>query len=238
VGRAAVREALRARFAARGLTVPPSLTSQDPDPQSESAGRYGMGASPATTATVPRVPAPVPEVAPPLPPRPPRSPEAEAEFSSKIHTVRPTRTAGGGAISITASPDAEAQFSSRPQPKGSSVSASERPAEPPPATSHKRLEVVVSTSEVPAVVSLRYNDPARYLSDFGDYLSKGAAFVRWAGTKPDHRSAVSVAIILPSGKTVRCDGEVVALLPSGFGISLKIADADREVLSSEARIGG
>jgi hypothetical protein len=88
------------------------------------------------------------------------------------------------------------------------------------------------------VVTLRYNDPARYLADFGDYLSKGAVFVRWAGTRPDHKARVSLAILLPSGQTIRCDGEVVALLPSGFGISLKLTDTDRQVLSTEARLGG
>ncbi|MFH1462990.1 MAG: hypothetical protein ABIO70_01250 [Pseudomonadota bacterium] len=233
VGRAAVREALRARFAARGLTVPPSIAGVEPAPAVESPGRYSVG-TPAPSKA-PSVPAP--EAAPLPPPRPPRSPEAEAEFSSKIHTVRPTRTAGGGAISITASPDAEAQFSNRPQQVTSSAPDSSAPAQAPSAPL-RRLEVVVSTAEVPPVVSLKYNDPARYLADYSDYLSKGAAFVRWAGAKPDHRAAVSVAITLPSGQTVRCDGEVVALLPSGFGISLKFGESDRAFLSSEARLQG
>ena len=218
VGRAAVRDALRARFAAQ-------------------AG--GSQADPA------RPERPAHPSQPPLPPpvRQPRSADAEAEFSSKIRTVRPdppqTRTAGGGQVSVTHSPEAERQFSARRQVAGSSTPTdpSRAPAQPA-APARGRLEVRISLEAQPPEVRLVYHDQGRFLRDYGDYLSKAAAFVRCTGARPDHRGKVLFVAQLPSGAELRCDGEVVALLPSGFGLKLALGDGDEAVLAAEARISG
>lgn len=242
VGRAAVREALRARFAGRGAPTPgvaPAGSAQPgPEPGGEAIGRYGLDAA-GVSSTL----SSAPHAGSPSAARQARSPDAEAEFSSTIRTVGPSRTAGGGAVSITASPDAEAQFASRPPatPSGTSTAAppaSGPTASPAAAPPGRKLEVTVSTAVSPPTVHLKYNDPARFLTDYADYLSKGAAFVRWSGAKPDHRARVSFVATLPRGGEVRCEGDVVALLPSGFGLSLHLGEGDRAVLAAEARIQG
>lgn len=231
VGRAAVRDALRARFAGRGRTTTPGqyIPREQPD---EPVGRYGLDASTLSQARGTSSAAPAPRSA-----RPARSAEAEAEFSSKIHRARGlgSRTAGGGDITITHSPEAEQQFSSRQsQVPPSSAAANTGSQAPRP----KRVEVVLALDRRPPLVSLRYRDPIRYLSDYTDYLSKNAAFVRWAGTKPGHRADVTVELMLPSGLRISCPGQVVAIMPSGFGLSLKLSDTDREHIATEAQVGG
>jgi hypothetical protein len=228
VGRAAVREALRARFAGRGRTTP----AEPPDASTETAGRYSMDASTLSHTRSASAAANRPT------PRPVRSAEAAAAFSSQIHRARGTtsRTAGGGDITITTSPDAERQFSSRPDaaPSIGTVASTTGSTSPRP----KRLEIVLALDKRPPLVSLRYNSTTRFLSDFADYLSKDAAFVRWAGTKPNHRSELAIEMMLPSGARIACSGQVVAIMPSGFGLSLKLSDDDRQRLADEARVGG
>ncbi len=223
VGRAAVRDALRARFSGRGRTTPTSAPPP-PEPSPEAVGRYGMDASTLSQASVTR------------PSRPVRSAEAEAEFSSKIHRARGlgSRTAGGGEITITHSPEAEQQFSARPAPPSpSSIAASTSPER---AGKTRRVEVMLSLDKRPPLISIRYNDHNRFLTDYTDYLSKNAAFVRWTGSKPGHRAEVAVELLLPGGAHLRCDGQVVAIMPSGFGLSLKLSDSDREQIRLEARV--
>jgi hypothetical protein len=223
VGRAAVRDALRARFEGRGRTTPAAPTAPR-EPTHESVGRYGLDASTLSQASVSR------------PSRPVRSAEAEAEFSSKIHRARglSSRTAGGGEITITHSPEAEQQFSARPAPPSpSSVAASTQTDRP---TKGRRVEVMLSLDKRPPLVSVRYHDHARFLTDYTDYLSKNAAFVRWSGTKPGHRAEVAVELMLPDGAQLRCQGQVVAIMPTGFGLSLKLSDSDREQISQQARV--
>jgi len=230
VGRAAVREALRARFAGRGRTTQPASDSpreQEPAP----AGRYGLDAS--TVSQARGVTAPP---AGPRSSRPARSPDAAAEFSSQIHRARGmrSRTAGGGDITITHSPEAEQQFSSRQAPPPpSTLAPSATPGKPAPA---RRLEVQLALSKDPPLVSMRYRDITRFLSDYSDYLAKNAAFVRWSGTKPGHRAEVAVELMLPSDTRISCSGQVVAIMPSGFGLSLQLTDRDREALAKEARL--
>ena len=231
VGRAAVREALRARFAGRGRTTTPASSLPHEQPN-EPVGRYSMDAS-----TLSQAQGSSKAAAPPRDARPARSAEAEAEFSSKIHRARggSSRTAGGGDITITHSPAAEQQFSSRQHqvPPSSSMMA---PGVQPPRP--KRVEVCLSLDKRPPLVSLHYRDLTRYLSDHADYLSKNAAFVRWSGTKPGHRAEVSVELLLPSDTRITCNGQVVAIMPSGFGLSLQLSDKDLELLAAEARVGG
>ncbi len=230
VGRAAVREALRARFSGRGRTTPPSPATPA-EPSNEPVGRYGMDASTLSQARGAAKPG-----TPERHKRPARSPAAEAEFSSKIHKARGlrSRTAGGGDITITHSPEAEQQFSSRQQPVPSSALAPSATSSKGPAP--KRVEIHIALDRRPPLVSLRYRDLARYLADYTDYLSKNAAFVRWTGTKPGHKAEVAVELMLPSSARIACEGQVVAIMPSGFGLSLKLTDADREQLTQEARL--
>jgi hypothetical protein len=232
VGRAAVREALRARFAGRGRITTPARDSIPPEPTSEPVGRYGMDSS-----TISQAHGASPKPAPPAA-KPVRSADAEAEFSSKIHRARgrTSRTAGGGDITITHSPEAERQFSSRQQtpPPSSSMAAMPGAQAPRP----KRVEITLALDKRPPLVSLRYRDVNRFLSDYSDYLSKNAAFVRWSGTKPGHKSEVAVELLLPAGARIVCKGQVVAIMPSGFGLSLKLSDSDRERIREEARVGG
>jgi len=232
VGRAAVREALRARFAGRDRTTKPnSGIPREQEPAPAPAGRYGLDASTLSQARGVTAPPDGPRN-----PRPARSPDAAAEFSSTIQRARGmrSRTAGGGDITITHSPEAEQQFSSRQTPPPSSVLApSATPGKPAPA---RRLEVQLALSKSPPLVSLRYRDITRYLSDYSDYLAKNAAFVRWSGTKPGHRVEVAVELMLPSDARISCSGQVVAIMPSGFGLSLQLTDHDREALAKEARL--
>ena len=231
VGRAAVREALRARFAGRGRATAPRSAPTPPEPPTEATGRYGMDSSTLNQAGSKPPATPAQRAA-----RPSRSAEAEAEFSSKIHRARgaTTRTAGGGEITITHSPEAEQQFSSRQKqvPPSSSMMA---PGSQAPRI--KRVEVLLSFDKRPPLVSIRYRDTGRFLADYADYLSKSAAFVRWPGSKPDHRSEVALEMLLPGGARIACKGQVVAIMPSGFGLSLQLTDADRERISEEARVG-
>ena len=232
VGRAAVREALRARFAGRGRTTTPARDTIPPEPSAEPVGRYGLDASTLSQAGDAK-PAPAPPEA-----RPVRSAAAEAEFSSKIHRARgiSSRTAGGGDITITHSPEAERQFSSRqraPQPSSSMAAVPGAQAPRP-----KRVEITLALAKSPPLVSLRYRDVNRFLADYTDYLSKNAAFVRWSGTKPGHKAEVAVELMLPAGTRVTCKGQVVAIMPSGFGLSLKLTDADLERIREEARVDG
>ncbi len=223
VGRAAVREALRARFAGKAQAskaIPPA-----PEEGSDSVGRYGLDSS-----TISQAAGSTPRPSEP----PPRSAEAAAEFSSKIHSVRSSRTAGGGEITVTHSPEAEQQFSGRQPTQESSAVQPSTSAVPRP----KRVEVQLVLDSEPPLVALRYRDQARFLADYTDYLSKNAAFVRWAGVKPGHRAAMSVQIELPGGAQIACDGQVVAIMPSGFGLSLQLSDQDREQITAAARVQG
>ncbi len=238
VGRAAVREALRARFAERMRSkqttgAPPPEASREPAEQAKPAedgtvGRYGLDAG-SITSTVGS--SSLPERA-----RPIRSADAEAEFSSKLHTVPRTRTAGGGAITVTHSPEAERQFSSRRTPPTDAPSTSSKVSATP--RKRKRVQVALNLAAKPPAVSLRYNDPARYRSDWNDYLSKDAIFVRWRESKPGHRAKVLLELTLPNGETLSCSGQVVALMPSGFGLSLTLDDDQRAVLKSQAQPEG
>ncbi len=241
VGRAAVREALRARFAERlrskqrAATAEPRGTNDEtptpPEPtDAATPGRYGLDSGSLTSAAGPALP--------PKRSRPVRSADAEAEFSSKIRTVRPTRTAGGGDITVTHSPEAERQFSSRrptPAATDTSITPSTAPSQAPKL---QRVQVTLALDARPPVVTLRYNDASRFCSDWTDYLSKDAIFVRWRESKPGHRAKVTLRLVLPSEAELSCDGEVVALMPSGFGLSLKLDDEHKTMLESEARAGG
>ncbi len=232
VGRAAVREALRARFAGRKQAQRPERGIPREAP-SDPVGRYGMDASSASHSASPSSAAP-----PPRPARPVRSAAAEAEFSSKIHRARGlrSRTAGGGDITITHSPEAEQQFSAR-QPEASPSTAQPSPPHSK-GTALRRVEVKLSLNVNPPLISLRYPDAARFAVDYRDYLSKDAAFVRWSGTKPGHRAEVSVQLVLPSGVEISTTGQVVAIMPSGFGLSLRLSDGDRERIVQETETGG
>ncbi len=232
VGRAAVREALRARFSGRGRTTPSVLDGIPPEAPAEPVGRYGLDASTLSQARG----ASATQPAPPQP-RPVRSAEAEAEFSSKIHRARglSSRTAGGGDITITHSPEAEQQFSSRQHAAAASSTAAMPGAQAP---RPRRVEITLALDKRPPLVSLRYRDINRFLADYTDYLSKNAAFVRWSGTKPGHKSEVAVELLLPGGARISCNGLVVAIMPSGFGLSLKLTDNDRERMKEEAKVGG
>ncbi len=235
VGRAAVREALRARFAERART-----RRAESDAQSTPGARRAPASRPVPVKPLDRSKA-TPE--PPTGPSPPsarsaRSRSAEAEFSSQTPAGPATRTAGGGEITVTHSPEAEQQFSAR-RGEVSFSSITEANSEPGGLTRDQpKVTTRVTLENRPPLVVVRYHDLNRYLADYADYLAKDATFVRWDQQKPDHRAAVSVRLVLPTGQVVACGGQVVALMPSGFGLALLLDDGQRQDLAAAARVGG
>ena len=83
----------------------------------------------------------------------------------------------------------------------------------------------------PSDLCVTYTDRIRFQTDFQQYLRNRSLFIPATVNRPSQGTHLDVRLVLPSGMDIRCTGDVVVCLPTGYGISLVISDDDYKALS-------
>ncbi|MFH1464345.1 MAG: hypothetical protein ABIO70_08150 [Pseudomonadota bacterium] len=106
----------------------------------------------------------------------------------------------------------------------------------PKLPSSKDPQVHLRLATDPPQIFVRYNTRSGYFGDWQSYLSKNVLFLQNTEETPKKGSIVQVNIFLPAGLSVNCDALVIATLPTGFGLNLRLDAESRLTLSSASRI--
>ncbi len=100
------------------------------------------------------------------------------------------------------------------------------------------IDCKVAAKARPPVVVVKYRSPRAYVADFERYLSNDALFVRWLGRAPNQDARLSLRIKPPGSPMLSCEGRLVAVLPTGFGVALQLDEDQRRRLAAvAARLG-
>ncbi|MFH1463180.1 MAG: hypothetical protein ABIO70_02230 [Pseudomonadota bacterium] len=113
--------------------------------------------------------------------------------------------------------------SSRPSPEASRPSSLDRSVAP----GVLPLEVRLSESAEPPRILVRFHDRRRFLDMFRDHLDRDMLFLRLEGASLTSGTAVAVRMAFPGGDILLSHGLVLAVLPSGIAIQLRLSAEDR-----------
>lgn len=92
--------------------------------------------------------------------------------------------------------------------------------------------VLIDADRSPILVTVRWRSAARYRDDFVRHLKGGGIFVPTKEPLP-RQAAVELHLHLPSGEQLSCAAVVVAPMPTGAGMSIKLTPANVALLAQE-----
>jgi hypothetical protein len=89
------------------------------------------------------------------------------------------------------------------------------------------VEVRLAASAQPPRLLVRFHDRRRFLDMFRDHLDRDMVFVRCEGAGLATGTTVAVRLAFPGGDIPMAEGLVLAVLPSGVAIQLRLSAEDR-----------
>jgi hypothetical protein len=93
--------------------------------------------------------------------------------------------------------------------------------------------VEICSTVTPITVTVRWFSADAYRRDWRQHLQRGGLFVPSAETLPRNRS-LQLRLELPSGEAIACQAQVVAPMPTGAGLSLRLTSDQKARLEAES----
>ena len=92
--------------------------------------------------------------------------------------------------------------------------------------------IEIQSSSTPVRITVRWATPGGFRRDWERHLRGGGLFLPCEEALPRNR-ALELRLELPSGEAIRCPAQVVAPMPTGAGLSVRLTREQKERLEME-----
>ncbi len=166
--------------------------------------------------------------------RPVSTPSADSRRPRVISETQPSSTTLAGerrrAVGRRAIQSALSSYSEDRPRRSRPVNTDERPRR------RHRIEVRVASTATPAMVMVRFNDPARFQDHYRVHLRKSALVMRYVESGLSKGDAVSLRLYLPNGSLISCPATVTKASNTAFALHFELSHSDRSTLELSAGV--